>query len=211
MDLAQKSNFNGVKKDEWVNANLSINYRAGQTYTHTRYMASNELFRGIQFDGIRLVHNCFTTQPRHSLRLGGNYDYGHRIARRDLVMGKETVWGLWADVKPIDRLLIPPSLAYTSSDNVNTEERIFSQALFRTRVSVQFSRELSARLVLQHNDSDDTWEVDPLITYRINPLTVFYFGSTYNFRDLTMAEDGREGWTKTGRQYFMKIQYLWQR
>jgi hypothetical protein len=209
-NLAQKYNFDGVKKDEWVDANLSFNYRAAQTNTHTRYMASNELFGGTQFDGIWLIHNCFTTQPSHSWRFGGYYDYGHRIARQDLVMGKEIVWGLWANVKPIDRLLLSPSLDYISSDNLDTDERLFSQALFRMRTSVQISREFSARLVLQYNDSGDTWEVDPLVTYQINPLTVFYFGSTYNFRDLTLEEDGRAGWAKTGRQYFMKIQYLWQ-
>jgi hypothetical protein len=209
-DVAQKYNFDGIKKDEWVNVNYNLSLRKAQTSTHTRFMYSNERFGGTQFDGIWLLHNCFNTQPSHSLRFGGYFDYGHRIARRDSVMGQEIVSGLWADIRPIDRLLISPSFDYISSDNVDTGEKLFSQSLFRTRASLQLSREFSARLILQYNDGQRTWEVDPLIRYQINPLTIFYIGSTHDFRDLTLEEDGREGWTKTSRQYFMKIQYLWQ-
>ena len=32
----------------------------------------------------------------------------------------------------------------------------------------------------------------------------------HDFRDLVLEEDGREGWTQTERQYFLKIQYLFQ-
>jgi hypothetical protein len=64
--------------------------------------------------------------------------------------------------------------------------------------------------VLQYNDRSESWDFDPLLTYRLNPLTVFYIGSTHDYRDLNLEDDGREGWTLTGRQYFMKMQYLFQ-
>lgn len=208
LDWAQKYNFDGVKKDEWVNANLSVDLRAAQTHTHSRFMYSNELFGGIQFDDIWLAHTCFSSQISQKLRFGGNYNYGHRIARRDLVMGKEIQWGVWTDIQPIDRLLISPQFSHIDSNDRDTGEDLFSQSVFRSRMSLQLSREFSARLILQYNDGYESWDVDPLLSYRINPFTVLYVGSTHDFRDLTLSEDGCEGWTQTERQYFLKIQYL---
>ncbi len=49
-----------------------------------------------------------------------------------------------------------------------------------------------------------------MLTYRLNPFSIFYVGSTRDYRDLTMAQNGIEGWTLMDRQYFMKLQYLFQ-
>ena len=54
-------------------------------------------------------------------------------------------------------------------------------------------------------------DVEPLLTYRINPFTVFYAGSAARYRryeaeefdDLTASE-----WRNSERQFFAKLQYL---
>jgi hypothetical protein len=208
VDASRVWNFDGVRKDEWVNASAQVKFRAAQTGVHARYMGSNELFGGVRFNGIWLAHVCLSTQPRGSLSFGGNVDYGHRIARRELVMGKELVWGLWADVKPIDRVHAELAYSRISSDDLNTDARLFEQSILRTRLSLQVSRELSARLVLQYNDRYDAVDVDPLVVYRINPLTLFYVGSTHDYRDFGSPDGGIGGWRLANRQFFMKLQYL---
>jgi hypothetical protein len=125
-------------------------------------------------------------------------------------MGKELSYGGWADIRPIDRMLFSTSYSYIQSDDLNTDERLFSQSIWWSRLSLQISREFSLRVVVQHNDRWHTWDIDPLLTYRINSLTVFYAGSTHGYRDLTLADDGRDGWTLTDRQFFVKLQYLFQ-
>jgi hypothetical protein len=55
-----------------------------------------------------------------------------------------------------------------------------------------------------------TWEADPLLTYRISSFSVFYFGSTSDIRHVENMFDGRDRWRLTDRQFFMKIQYLFQ-
>jgi hypothetical protein len=210
IDGAQEWNFNGVKKDEWINIGVETRFRAAQTGIHMNYLLSNELYGGIQFNDIWEVHTCLSTQPSGALRFGGNINYGNRIARDDLVMGKQTVYGLWTDVKPIDRLLVSTSFSYIKSDDLDTGSRLFSQSILWSRLALQMSRELSIRLVMQYNDRYDTWDADPLLTYRINSLTLFYIGSTHDYYDMNMVDDGREGWALTERQYFMKIQYLFQ-
>ncbi len=209
-NTGRKWNFFGTRKDEWVNLSHTVQFRSAQSHIHSRYMRSNELFGGVQFDGIWLAHTCVNAHPGGWLQCGAHYDYGHRIARRDLVMGKEITTGCWATVKPIDRLSINSSFTYITSSDVDSGETLFSGYISRTRVGLQFSRELSARIVVQYNDFAERWEFDPLLRYRLNPLSTFYVGSTRDYRDLNLADHGREGWTLTDRQYFMKLQYLFQ-
>jgi hypothetical protein len=206
-DIGRVWNFDGVKKDEWVCTNLTFKLRAAQVEMHSQYLRSNELFGGKQFDGIWLAHTCFQVQPSGVLSCGGNINYGHTISRYDLAMGKETRYGVWADVRPLDRLLVEVSYTHVESDAVETGERLFEQSLAWSRLSLQMMRELSARLVVQYNDRTDVWDVDPLITYQLCPLSIFYVGSTRRYRNLE-ADGGR--WTLTDRQYFMKMQYLLQ-
>jgi hypothetical protein len=125
-------------------------------------------------------------------------------------MGKEFSGGMSADIRPIDRVLFSTSYSYIQSDDLNTDERLFSQSVWWSRLSLQISREFSMRFVLQYNDRRNTLDIDPLLTYRINSLTVFYVGSTHDYRDLTLADDERDGWTLTERQFFVKLQYLFQ-
>jgi hypothetical protein len=75
-------------------------------------------------------------------------------------------------------------------------------------MSLQVSRALSGRLVFQYNDRFDCWDVNPLVTYRINSLSVFYLGSTQEYQNLNYADNGRDGWCLASRQYFLKFQYL---
>ena len=210
VNAVRKWNFDGVKKDEWIMAQAEVRFRTAQSGIHSYYMRSNELFQDIQFNDIWHFHTCFTTQPSGALHFGGNYNYGHRIARRELVMGMETSYGAWANIRPLDRLLISTSYNRIYSDDLYTGERLFSQAVLRTTLSLQVSCELSARLITQYNDRYDTWEIDPLIAYRVNPLSVLYIGATHDYRDLSFDEYGREGWDLTDRQYFLKFQYLFQ-
>ena len=210
LNLAQEYNFDRVKKDEWADLSFEIKFRAAQTGIHSRYLRSNELFGGIQFDDIWQAHTCLHSQPSDLLEFGGSLNYGHRVARYDLVMGKEFQWSLWADLRPTERFLIMASFSYINSDDLDTGENLFSQSIFRAHLTYQFSRELSARLILQYNDRRNVWDADPLMTYRLNPFTVFYLGTSRQYRDLTTEEDGRDGWALTDRQYFLKLQYLFQ-
>ncbi len=62
-----------------------------------------------------------------------------------------------------------------------------------------------------HMDLGRKWEIDPLLTYRLNPFSVFYLGSTHDLRDFNAADPQAPSlFRQTGRQYFMKLQYLWQ-
>ena len=87
---------------------------------------------------------------------------------------------------------------------------LFKGYITRTRVRFQASKELSTRLVVQYNDFSKSWDIDPLVTYRISPFSVFYFGSSYNYGEVVNTIT-QETLTKVKqRQFFMKLQYLFQ-
>jgi hypothetical protein len=105
---------------------------------------------------------------------------------------------------------------------------LFRQFIARTRFRFQVNREVSLRLVVQYNnarlmlpwllDEDDqpyrsarkSWDVDPLVTYRLSPFSVLYVGSTQDFRYYPGSTLSNPLWKLSARQYFMKLQYLFQ-
>ena len=208
LNIGRKWNFSGIRKDEWVDGNLSVNLRKYQTGFHARGLVSNELYHGIQFDGIWLAHICGNMRPGKALVLGGNFDYGHRIARGFDTMGKETSWRVWFDLRPSDQVVLSNNFSHISSDQVDTGESLFEDFINRTEVSYQASRALAFRLIMQYSDRRNSWDVDPLLTYRFNALSTFYAGSTRNYRDFEVLPNGAEGWLLSSRQYFVKLQYL---
>jgi hypothetical protein len=67
-------------------------------------------------------------------------------------------------------------------------------------------------VVVQYDDFDETLSLEPLVTYRINPFTLFYVGSTnaYERFDAVPAERPDDQMVQTSRQFFAKFQYLFQ-
>ena len=97
-----------------------------------------------------------------------------------------------------------------------------------TRFRLQVNRELSVRLVVQYDDSkynfygmgsngpqyfrgaDKAWDVDPLITYRLSSFTVLHAGSTHDYSYFPEDNDYSSKWKLSSRQFFVKLQYLFQ-
>jgi len=209
-NLARVWNWDGKRKDEWIWAALSANLKWAQTWVQISHTESNENFGGVQFDGIRSWQVNANLHPSDAVRGGFYVNTGHRIARGDLVMGQESGAMVWLDLKPADRFLFETSWRWVQSKHLTTDELLFKGFILRSRWSLQFTRELSARLVFQYNDFSESWEADPLVTYRINPFSTFFVGSTRDYLVVDPESDGIESWRLTDRQYFMKLQYLFQ-
>jgi hypothetical protein len=67
------------------------------------------------------------------------------------------------------------------------------------------TRELSLRFVVQYDDFDQALSLEPLLTYRLNPFSMFYIGSSLAYQDYDLAN---RSLTATSRQIFTKLQYL---
>jgi len=218
--LLRQWNFDGALKQQNVTLDLSGSTKLAQVNLHMQYFRGTQRFSGVDFDGIWTGHFCVNGRPNDMVAFGGGITYGHQIAWSAMVTGKEIRLSPWVDLKPMNRLLIESAFSYAKSNDLDTDERLYEQYIVRSRLSYQVTRALSVRLVVQHYDRKDwsdssytrTWEVDPLLTYRVNSFSVLYLGSTHNYEDLAPSAgdpaDAKPDWALSSRQFFVKLQYL---
>jgi hypothetical protein len=210
-------------KEEQIALNLSLNYRWWQASNHNQYWFGNENYAGTMYEGLWGAHHCFHFNPSHVVGFGGSINYGHKIARWDREVGSERYYSAWIDLKPLDRFLWENSYSTSASTSVNTGTELYEAYIFRSKVTYHFNRKLWFRFVAQYHDGRQTWDFDPLLTYQINPFTVFYVGTTFDYRTYDnlnspgncVVDDGGidacYSHTKlTSRQFFVKLQYLFQ-
>lgn len=195
----------GTFKDEWVVPTLAAMLK-GQTQINIAWLISREDFRGKRFNSIRHINLNFSSNFSRYISPGGFISYGNHIMRRNVyppVMGRETEIELWAIARPTERLKISPTFVYSKAVDRDTKEYIYDDYIIRSKFEYQLSRELKIRLVTQYRDYSNSWEFDPLITYKMNAFTIFYMGSTHDFIDYDDY-----GLKQYEQQFFFKLQYL---
>jgi hypothetical protein len=194
-----------LPKDDVLAANTQVTW-LGETTTLFEYSWSRERFRDIWFEGQHnwtiVVESGFSEIFRPSLAV----QHGDRIARfaDPPAPGVGTNVEVWLDLKPLTRWVIQPSLQYSELHDRDSGEEFFSGYILRARTVFQFTREFFVRLVVQYDDFDEALSIEPLITYRLNPFSMFYIGSTHGYMDYSDPS----GFTQTERQFFAKFQYL---
>lgn len=225
-------NYDGDRKWRHVNLFTEINLRRAQTHVGLRYNRGDETRGGKSFSGLWDAGVNVDMQPIDAVGVSANLTVGRGPSFITLERGNELYWALQFSIKPLDRLIIEPNFEYVRSRDGVSDELLFRQAIARARVRLQLNPRLSLRLVVQHNDAripyfqevaaggdypdyhmdlGRKWEIDPLLTYRLNPFSVFYLGSTHDMRDFNAADPQASSlFRQTGRQYFVKLQYLWQ-
>jgi len=97
---------------------------------------------------------------------------------------------------------------------------LFTEYVIRGRMTYQFTREWFLRVVVDyvHGDqaiydpSDGSWSryvesglrIEPLLSYKLNPFTIFYIGSSADFGQSSPEDIFR----RYNQHYFAKLQYL---
>ncbi|MBO6574040.1 MAG: carbohydrate binding family 9 domain-containing protein [Rhodothermales bacterium] len=204
-------NFDGERKDEfaWVGVNMQMK---GQTWFNTEILVfSNERFAGEDFRNMRRINLNLNSNFSQKLTAGFWMGYGHQISRNpsNPVLGMGTNLNVWSTFRPTSRLSVSPRLSYARLEDDATGDEIFSGYILRSRMNYQFSKRLFMRVITQYNDFAKRLEVDPLVTYKVNPFTAVYVGSTHDFLDFEQVQNAPQtGFYQTQRQFFFKLQYL---
>lgn len=206
-------NFESEKKSDylqaWVNAQLK-----GQTSLEPAIEIENERYRETDFRGLVNLRLYAQSDPAGFLRLGFFASHGDRIARNLEVplQGTGTDAEVFGTLRLWRRFVLEPSLQYSDLHVDDGSTEVFDGFVLRTRASLQFTRELFARVIVQWDDFGGLLSVEPLLTYRLNPFTVFYVGATSGYTDYGRRDDldlpTEAGLTHTSRQFFLKFQYL---
>jgi hypothetical protein len=107
-----------------------------------------------------------------------------------------------------DRLNV--GLSYNSQKMTTMDRKTdyFSGYTATLRASYQHNKSLGFKVLTQYNDFSKGFQIQPLLTYQPSPFTIFYIGSTSNQNVDGLAFDNIQNGMLTDRQYFMKIQYL---
>ncbi len=199
-------NHRGELKAQSVEARLNANL-IGQTFAQVVLRTSDEQFRGVDFRGMQRVNLYAETNFTRMISTGGFIGIGEGVARNLATPVQGTVRDLewWIRLRPSTWATINPSIVHSRMTREDGSE-IFDGYILRTRADLQFTRELFLRMVVQYNNFGQQLSIEPLLTYRANPFTMVYLGSTRGYRDFD--SDERTGWARTSTQYFTKVQYL---
>ncbi|MCB2230967.1 carbohydrate binding family 9 domain-containing protein [bacterium] len=228
--------YDGTRKWLYQNANFRADLRWAQTYVQVNAFRGTETWTS-RLDASRFVD--YGTLYGAELNFGGHLSHqmGYNISlnrRREVArfaeaVGNQNTVAVSLDFKPIDRLVIEPDFQYVRSTHLESDRELYRQYIVRTKLSLQLNRELSVRLIVQHDNSkaalyqgetangpayydwsDQTWEIDPLITYRLSSFSVLHAGSTHSFDFFPETEQVGNTWKLNARQFFIKLQYLFQ-
>ncbi|MCX6829856.1 MAG: carbohydrate binding family 9 domain-containing protein [candidate division Zixibacteria bacterium] len=206
IDIARLWNFRKERKDEWVMPMLRILFKS-MTELNISYVWSRETYKNIYFPGINGGTIDISSNFSRYLAIDGALEWGNRIARNleTPVLGRMFTAHMSASFRPIQRIVISPEINYARMKYPDREEDIFNGYIFRNSLKYQFTRELMLRLIVEYDDFDKNLNVEPLLSYKINPFTIFYVGSSHGYHDYDIPD---RQLTNTRQQFFLKFQYL---
>ncbi len=208
-NYGRKYNHEDVFKDTWTSPSIYVLFKK-QTYIWMGYLWSKERFKDTLVDGIERLEMEVGSQAMEVLQGGVFFRRGRSVVRSVAVpyLGHEKILQAWGTLKPTSRLRLHFDFSYARMDRTASGPNVYSGYVFRNNLSYQFSKRLYLRLITQYDDFYNRFEVDPLLSYKINPFTVFYIGSTHDLEKPDVEKYGDLGYKQTERQFFAKLQYL---
>lgn len=108
-----------------------------------------------------------------------------------------------------------PSPQFTAADlliiGCKKQSQLSRTGWYFQRHRRDFDKNLFVRLVTQYNSFSKSIALDPLISYKWNPFTVLYFGTTHRFEQVNDVNSlNGMALKEKSRQNFIKFQYLLQ-
>jgi hypothetical protein len=206
----RRVDFDGNKRRENTNLGFESQMKIAQIYLSGNYGVGSENWAGHEFNNLWEIESDFGIQPNNQLGFFIEFDYGLDFARRQLAKCKTSSINSSLTLKPISALVIEPNFNYFHASEKSSGEELYDGYITRIRTQFQMNRQLSLRLVVQYNDFGRSWDIDPLLTYRISPFSLFYIGSTHDLARISLSPSDPEVWRQISRQYFLKLQYLFQ-
>jgi hypothetical protein len=202
------------------------NSRYLDLYADYNFRFDDGLFRSIQpnFYAYRIwdTEGAFREENLY-LELTCSYRLAQASNHNQYWIGSENYADSLFDLQPLDRWLIENSCSYIRYTSVNTGAELFEGYILRSKLTYHFNSKLWLRYVTQYNDFSQSWDFDPLLTYQLNPFTLFYIGTTYDLKTYDNLNSDGTGYVEDpdidrcyshtklkARQFFVKLQYLFQ-
>ncbi len=217
-NFGRKFKHTGGYKDRWIEPELFVQFKR-QSWIEMSYIWSKELFKEVLVDGIERFAIEAGTSVSRQLTASALLRQGNSVFRQtdSPFLARERTIEASVALKPTSRLSLDAEYLYQRFDqlegtSVPVPHDDHKEYSLRGKIAYQFSRRLFFRFIAQYvkqAGSGGTYEFDPLLSYKINPFSVFFIGSTHSFDEFEPL-DGVSGadLQQTERTYFVKFQYL---
>ncbi len=200
-------NFDGARKSEWTSIQGQANL-TGQTYVWMAYYPlQEEIFNSVHFHKLYRTEVSVSTNPVGSVAGNIWVQVGRLIYRQDdPQLGRGYNISGELILKPSAKIALDLTYSRSRLWSYHTLQLFYDGYIARSSFVYQFSPELFVRLIGQYDQFARQFQFDPMLSYKLNPFTVFYAESSHNFARF----DQPYGVERTVQQFFVKLQYLWQ-
>ena len=200
-------NGTGLLKEKWTMIGVQLQLK-GQTYVWVDFLPLNdEMFHSVSFERINRTEFNIYSNPSSIFSVSFNGSVGRFIYRSDEpALGRGNNLSLEVVLKPTNKISIDVSYSRSSLWSLDNDRLFYDGYITRGIFAYQFSPGFYMRLIAQYDQFGKQLLVAPLMTYKLNPFTVFYAGSNHGYSRFSQPY----GMERTVQQFFVKIQYLWQ-
>jgi len=197
--------YNNSRKQDWTVAGIYLQLKS-QTNINLLFVPYNEeLYHGVRFKKINRGEINVNSSPAPYISFTTDVAIGKFIDRDSALTGYGHNISVSASLKPTSHVELDLSYSRSRLSDYSTNELFYDGYISRFTGIYQFSSDVFFRLIGQYDKFSRSVEIDPLLSYKLNPFTICYAGSSHNLTDF----DSPYGFEQTERQFFIKVQYLW--
>ena len=138
-----------------------------------------------------------------------SYAWGKDIAYREAIpeLGIRSNLDFQMAVNINNNLRVTPSINFEKLKKIDSNEYFFDGYIARLDLRYQFNTSLNFRIISEYNEFSDKFFVQPLISWRPNADTIFYFGGNQNYVN-EFIDYNSPNYIVNKTQLFLKFQYL---
>jgi len=154
-------------------------------------------------------YSRLSSRPFEFMDIQMSYAWGKDIAYREAIpkLGIRSNLDFKMAVNINNNLRLTPSINFEKLKKIDSEEYFFDGYIARLDFRYQFNTAFNFRVISEYNEFSDKFFVQPLISWRPNPDTIFYFGGNQNYVD-EFIDYNSPNYMVNKTQLFLKFQYL---
>jgi len=185
-----------------------------QGYWQLQYIYNDEPWAGRNF-----IQNSISTlgyiQLTNWLYLQGRIKTGDSLYydKEDPFLGKDTTFGLTAQVQPTDNFTQTFTYIHQNFDRDSDGSNVYTEEIFRSRTTYQFNENFLIRAIVQYDSYLDVVLTDLLASFTLIPGTVLHVGYGSLHENLEWKDDEWHSGTELAKYYqtsqslFIKASY----
>ena len=154
-------------------------------------------------------YSRFSSRPFEFMDIQMSYAWGKDIAYREEIpqLGTRSNLNLKVAINASNNFRITPSINFEKLKRIDRDDYFFDGYIARMDLRYQFNTSLNFRIISEYNEFSDKFFIQPLISWRPNSDTIFYFGGNQNYVDEFMDYNS-PNYMVNKTQLFLKFQYL---